>query len=99
VIPHPLIPSPASYIIENHNYCWLERGVKKRGGFAPSQILSPSPNIILNGENKNLSLERGLGGEVIGVRSPYFYGINAASIKNQPDINKPLIPTVLPDGI
>jgi len=25
---------------------WLERGVKGRGGFAPSQNLSPSPNML-----------------------------------------------------
>jgi hypothetical protein len=33
-------PSPARSSLKP-KFCWLERGVKGRGGFAPSQILTP----------------------------------------------------------
>jgi hypothetical protein len=38
----PLAPLQPDTLAGNHSYFWLERGVHKRGGFAPSQNHSPS---------------------------------------------------------
>jgi hypothetical protein len=38
------LPSPANLFRINRRYFWLERGVKERGGEAPSRILSHYQN-------------------------------------------------------
>jgi len=37
-------PSPARTIVMREMFFWLERGVKERGGGAPSQQTLPLPN-------------------------------------------------------
>jgi hypothetical protein len=42
VLTSPLTPLQPEMLVRHRNYCWLERGVGKRGGFAPSHYHSPS---------------------------------------------------------
>jgi hypothetical protein len=46
-----------------HRYLWLERGVYKRGGSAPSQIVSPSQTMDHIEQQLIYLFERGSGGE------------------------------------
>jgi hypothetical protein len=62
IYPHPFVPPPARDICNIPQIFWLERGVRERGGFAPSQILSPSQT-TLNPGKKIALFERGSGGE------------------------------------
>jgi hypothetical protein len=46
VLSSPLTPLQPELLRTIQRILWLERGVKERGGFAPSQILSPSQTMI-----------------------------------------------------
>jgi hypothetical protein len=42
----PLSPLQPDTLNGIERYLWLERGVQERGGFTPSQILSPSQAVV-----------------------------------------------------